>query len=130
MFVKDWGTIKMKKLIVVFTVLCLQGCAAIALSTIWPKSHDPEMFGRLIDVKIAVNKLECGVPDGWSNTDQLIEKLKVYAALRSDPQADAIGKLQEAMKKAGESKNKLFCESILKANKVRIDIIVDAWKGR
>lgn len=115
----------MKKLLISFSVLFLTAC-----SFILPRPHDPEMFGRLVDVKIAVNKLECGNPANWQNTEDYIERLKVYADARQDPQADAIGKLQESIKKAGESKNKVFCESLLRANKVRIDVVIDAWKGR
>lgn len=115
----------MKTILIVLTALTLTAC-----SFVLPRPHDPEMFGRLVDVKIAVNKLECGNPLMFQNADEYIERLKVYAALRSDPQADSIGKLQDAIKKAGESKNKVFCESVVKTNKVRIDVIVDAWKGR
>jgi hypothetical protein len=50
--------------------------------------------------------------------------------LRKDPQATTIAQLQEAINKAKASDKKLFCESILKINKTRIDVIVDAWKGR
>ena len=115
----------MKKLILLLAVVSLSAC-----SVILPRPHDPEMFGRLVDTKIAVDKLECGNQLMFQNADEYIERLKVYAVLRSDPQAEAIGKLQEAIKKAGESKNKVFCESVVKTNKVRIDVIVDAWKGR
>ena len=115
----------MKKLTILLFVLSLSAC-----SIIFPRPHDPEMFGRLVDVKLAVNKLECGNPLYWQSTEDYIERLKVYAELRGDPQADAIGKLQDSIKKAGESKNKVFCESLVKANKVRIDVIVDAWRGR
>ena len=115
----------MKKLIIILALVTLTGC-----SIILPRPHDPEMFGRLVDTKISVDKLECGNQLMFQNADEYIERLKVYAVLRSDPQADAIGKLQDSIKKAGESKNKVFCESVLKANKVRIDVIVDAWKGR
>lgn len=115
----------MKKLLIVLTALSLTAC-----SFIMPRPHDPEMFGRLVDVKIAVNKLECGNPIYWQNTEDYIERLKVYADARQDPQAKAIGQLQESIKKAGESKNKVFCESLVRSNKVRIDVIIDAWKGR
>jgi hypothetical protein len=118
----------MKKLILILAVVSLTGCSSI--TKLWPRPHDPEMFGRLVDAKISVDKLECGNPLAFHNADEYIERLKVYATLRSDPQADAIGKLQDSIKKAGESKNKVFCESVVKTNKVRIDVIVDAWKGR
>jgi len=115
----------MRKILIALTLVSLSAC-----SIILPRPHDPEMFGRLVDAKISVDKLECGNQLAFHNADEYIERLKVYATLRSDPQADSIGKLQDAIKKAGESKNKVFCESVVKTNKVRIDVIVDAWKGR
>ena len=115
----------MKKLILVLFALSLTAC-----SFILPRPHDPEMFGRLVDTKIVVDKLECGNHLMFQNADEQIERLKVYAQVRQDPQADAIHKLQDAIKKAGETKNKVFCESIVKTNKVRIDVIIDTWKGR
>jgi hypothetical protein len=38
--------------------------------------------------------------------------------------------MEEALKKAKESKSALFCESIVKLNKTRVDVTIDAWKGR
>jgi|LakMenEpi03Aug12_release.lakeMendotaPanAssembly.Ray.scaffolds.fasta_scaffold10154_1 hypothetical protein len=115
----------MKTILTVVVFTLLTGC-----SFIMPKPHDSEMFGRLVDVKISIDKLECGNPLMFQNADEQIERLKIYAVLRKDPQADSIQKLQEAIKKAGETKNKVFCESILKTNKTRIDVVADAWKGR
>jgi hypothetical protein len=115
----------MKTILTVVIFTLLTGC-----SFIMPKPHDSEMFGRLVDVKIAVDKLECGNPLMFQNADEHIERLRIYAELRKDPQADSIHKLQDAIKKAGESKNKVFCESVVKTSKTRIDVVVDAWKGR
>lgn len=116
----------MKKLLVLWVVAgTMTGCALI-----FPRDHDPVMFGYLVDTKIAVGKLSCDDKATWSTAEITIEKLKVYTDLRKDPQADAVAKLEDAVKKAKESGNKTFCESVLKINKTRIDVIVDAWKGR
>jgi hypothetical protein len=115
----------MKLAIASIMVMILTGC-----SFIMPKPHDSEMFGRLVDAKIAVKNLECGNALMFQNADEYIERLKIYAELRKDPQADSIHKLQEAVKKAGETKNKVFCETILKTSKTRLDVVADAWKGR
>lgn len=115
----------MKKLIIVLAV-ALSGCALIL-----PQPHDPVMFGYLVDTKLAVNNLSCENKDfSWNTAEYNIERLKVYTSLRSDPQSDAIVKLEESIKKARDSNSKVFCESILKLNKTRIDVVVDAWKGR
>lgn len=113
----------MKKLLLI-SLLALTGC-----SIILPRPHDPVMFGTLVDVKIAVDKLSCD-DKNWTYAESNIERLKVYTILRSDPQATSISQLQEAIVKANKSNNKVFCEGILKINRTRIDVIVDAWKGR
>jgi hypothetical protein len=116
----------MKKLVLILAVLCLNGCSIIAL---WPKPHDPVMFDNLVSTKIAVEKLSCE-DKNWTDAETKIQHLKVYTELRKDPQATSIAQLQEAIGKAKASNNKLFCESILKINKTRLDVVVDAWKGR
>lgn len=101
-----------------------------ACSIILPVPHDPVMFGQLVDVKVGMNQMSCDSKENWKPTLDKIETLKVYTQLRNDPQADAVVKLQEALNKANDSKNKVFCESIIKVNKTRVDVIADAWKGR
>ena len=118
----------MKKLILLSMVLFLNGCSIIAL---WPKPHDPVMFDNLVSKKIAIDNLKCDDKTwAWQTAETKLQHLKVYTELRKDPQATSIAQLQEAIGKAKASDKKLFCESILKINKTRIDVIVDAWKGR
>ena len=116
----------MKKLVLILSVLALQGCSVLAL---WPKPHDPVMFDNVVSVKIAVDKLSCE-DKNWTDAENKIHHLKVYATLRKDPQATSIAQLEEAIAKAKASNNKLFCEGILKINKTRIDTTIDAWRGR
>ena len=107
--------------------LYLSGCST--LSSLWPKPHDPVMFDQVVSVKLSVDKLSCD-DKNWTDAETKIQHLKVYTQLRQDPQAQSIAQLEEAIGKAKKSDNKLFCESILKINKTRIDVVVDAWKGR
>ena len=118
----------MKKLLLLAVVM-LQGCSIAALTNLWPKSHDPVMFDQVVSVKLSVDKLNCD-DKNWTDAEYKIQHLKVYAELRNDPQANSIAQLQEAINKAKSSNSKLFCENILKINKTRIDVVVDAWKGR
>ena len=113
------------KLVSLVLAVVLSGCAFVM-----PKPHDPVMFGSLVDVKMVVNMVQCGNVEYWGVADLQIEKLKLYSQMRKDPQATNIEQLQVAMKKAGESKNKSFCESLVKINKTRIEVISDAWSGR
>jgi len=116
----------MKKLLLI-VVIALSGCSTI--TSLLPRDHDPVMFDQVVSVKLSVDKLRCD-DKNWTDAETKIEHLKVYAELRKDPQAKSITQLEEAIGKAKKSDNKLFCESILKINKTRIDVIVDAWKGR
>ena len=116
----------MKKLIIILA-LCLSGCST--LTSLWPNPHDPVMFDNLVSIKIAVEKLNCD-DKNWTDAETKLQHLKVYSELRKDPQAISIAQLQEAISKAKASDKKLFCDSILKINKTRIDVIIDAWKGR
>jgi hypothetical protein len=116
----------MKTLLVVLLVT-LSGC-----SLILPKPHDPVLFDNLVSVKIAVDKLTCESKDlnAWQSASDKIHHLTVYADIRKDPQADSLKQLQEAVGKARDSKSNVFCESILKINRTRIDVAADAWRGR
>lgn len=117
----------MKKLLLISLFIALSGCSTI--KNLIPRSHDPVMFSHLVDTKIAVDKVSCD-DKNWKDTMDKVQRLKVYSQLRSDPQADSIGKLEEALNKANQSTNKTFCESVVKINKTRIDVVIDAWSGR
>jgi hypothetical protein len=114
----------MKKLIVVLA-LALSGCAFI-----FPKPHDPVMFGYMVDVKVGLSKVSCDAKQDWKPVMDKIETVKVYSTLRDDPQAPALKSLQDAVTKAYDSKSTTFCESVLKLNRTRVDVAIDAWKGR
>ena len=113
------------KLFVLAAAVILSGCSIII-----PKRHDPVMFDQLVTIKVGVDQLQCGEPVYWEIVDNRVHKLEIYTEWRSDPQAAAVKSLRESLKKASESKSKTFCESLLKINKTRIDVIADAWKGR
>lgn len=101
-----------------------------ACSVILPKPHDPVMFSYLVDVKVGMSKISCDDKIVWKPVQDRIETLKVYSELRNDPQSEAIGKLQEAVNKAYDTKSYAFCESIIRINKTRVDVVADAWRGR
>ncbi len=113
------------RLLTVAFVLILSGCAII-----FPKPHDPVMFGYLVDVKVGMSKVTCEDKTNWKPLMDKIETVKVYSTLRDDPQAPAFKSLQDAVTKAYDSKSQTFCESILKLNRTRVDVAIDAWKGR
>ena len=112
------------KTLLAFAVVLLSGCAVI-----FPKPHDPVMFDQIVAIQIKVNKVNCSNKD-WGDLLDRVHHLKVYTQLRDDPQAKGIAQLEEALLKAYNSKNEKFCDSILKLNKTRIEVVEDAWKGR
>lgn len=116
----------MKKILVISSVIFLSACSTFIV----PRAHDPVMFGYIVDVKVGVSKINCDDKKVWQPIFDRIETLKTYSASRSDPQADSIAKLEEALNKAKASENKAFCESALRISKTRIDVVIDAWKGR
>ena len=87
------------------------------------------MFDQIVGIQIRVSKVNCSNKD-WGDLFDRVHHLKVYTELREDPQAKAIGQLEEALLKAYNSKNEKFCESVLTLNKTRIAVVEDAWKGR
>lgn len=122
----------MKRLLLISPVIFLTGCTLLLLAScsfVLPRKHDPAMFNNLVEVKLAVDKLDCKNKE-WNDTFAKIEKLKVYTSLRKDPQAKAVEDLESALKKAHLSNNEKFCESVVKINKARVDVITDAWRGR
>ena len=114
----------MKKLILLLAI-ALSGCAVI-----FPKPHDPVMFDNLIYIQTDLNKATCAEPKNWDNLLDRVNHLKVYTHFRSEPQSQAIASLQESLLKAHSSKSVTFCESLLKLNKTRVEVTLDAWKGR
>lgn len=112
------------KTLLAFAVVLLSGCAVI-----FPKPHDPVMFDQIVAIQIQTNKVNCANKD-WGNLLDRVHHLKVYTQLRNDPQSKGIAQLEEALLKAYNSKNEKFCDSILKLQKTRIEVVEDAWKGR
>ena len=115
----------MKKLLAIALAITLSGCAFI-----WPVPHDPVAFGTLVDVKIGVDGLSCSDKSNWDSVLSNVTRLQKYTELREDPQAKNISQLKDALVKAKESKNDKFCESIVKVQKTRVDVVTNAWRGR
>lgn len=113
----------MKTIALVFSVL-LAGC-----SFILPIPHDPAMYDGVIKVKVALDNTSCK-DKNWNDLLSKVEHLKVYTQTRNDPQSKSVAELENALDKANTSKSEAFCESVVKISRVRVDTIIDAWKGR
>lgn len=115
----------MKKLFLAITLVALTGC-----SFIMPRPHDPVMFDRAVGIKLDLDKMNCVDKDLWFATQERLVHLEKYASLRKDPQLAGLTPMIEALEKAKKSNNINFCESVLKLQRTRIDVLLDTWKGR
>ena len=109
--------------------LALLSLLLSSCSIILPKQHDPVMLDRIVDVHTNYEQTTCDNKD-WDKLLSSVHHLKIYASLRSDPQSNNIDQMEQSLRKANETKSQAFCESILKLNKTRIDIVEEAWRGR
>lgn len=114
----------MKSLATVLLAVTLSGC-----SFIWPIDHDAVIFGKAVEMKLAIDKVNCE-DKNWQELFDSVYYAELYTTLREDPQAENIKQLKESLIKANESKSKVFCEANLKLQKTRIDVITNAWRGR
>ena len=117
----------MKKTLLLLPIVLLTGC----MTFIMPKPHDPVLFGNLVDLKILSTTVTCDDKGyRWMEMMDTINHIKVYSTYRNDPQAENIKGLHEAVGKAYDSKNPVFCKSLLNVQQKRVDVIIDAWKDR
>lgn len=112
------------KILASLYLILLSGCAII-----FPIPHDAVMFDQIVSIQIETNKINCS-DKNWNVLLDKVNHLKIYTELRKDPQAKSIAQLQEALLKANNSKSEKFCESIIRLQKTRIEVVEDAWKGR
>ena len=112
------------KFVAIFSATMLSACSAI-----FPIPHDPELMGTLVDVKQALQTTTC-TDRNWTHLENKVERLRIYTEIRKDPQAKAVGELKAGLEKAKSSQNNVFCDSVLRINKTRVDTIVEAWRGR
>jgi len=118
----------MKKIISLIALFTLSACSTI--TSIMPLKHDPVMFDQLVDIKIAIDHLDCGNKATWPDLSSKLEHIKVYSTLRNDPQAPSFDKLKEEITKAKDSKSLLFCQSALTIAQSRVEVISESWRQR
>lgn len=117
----------MKQVLVILSVVLLTGCSTI--KDYWPRTHDPEMFGALVDTDIAVERVNCDAPD-WSKAVDLSTRLARFSEWRSDPQTANLKGLQAHTERMSHGGSKMFCELGKKTAAQRIQAAKSAWEGR
>lgn len=117
----------MKRVLLVLAAAALTGCSTI--KEYWPRAHDPEMFGMLVDVDIAVERVDCDRPD-WTAATDSARRLARYTEWRQDPQATNIKGLHAHTERMSRGGSRGFCELGKKTAAQRIAAAKSAWEGR
>ena len=117
----------MKKIILAAAVVALAGCSTV--QKYWPRDHDPVAFQLLVNVDIAVDRVDCESPD-WAVAVQTTEQLAKNTAWREDPQAENLKGLHQHVVKMSTNSNKTFCEFGKRTAQQRINAVKSAWAGR
>jgi len=108
----------------------LSGCTVVTLATkFWPKSHDPEMFGRLVNLDIQLEQVDCETSN-WSGAMAAAEQVARYAEWRGDPQAENLRALHKHLEKLSQGGSPEFCELGKRLARQRVETTTKAWKGR
>ena len=117
----------MKSVLLLVAVVTLTGCSTI--KEYWPRAHDPEMFGLLVDTDIAIERVNCELPD-WSKAVDSSTRLARFSDWRGDPQATNLKGLQTHTERMSQGGSKMFCELGKKTAAQRIQAAKSAWEGR
>jgi hypothetical protein len=117
----------MKKIILAAAVIALAGCSTV--QKYWPRDHDPVAFQLLVNVDIAVDRVDCEQPD-WARAERIAERLAKNTEWREDPQAENLKGLHQHVVKMSTNSNKTFCEFGKRTAQQRINAVRSAWAGR
>ena len=112
----------MKRLLLVLTVLLLQGCA-IALSSYIPSFWDDNQSAKIVDIELAVERLDCARPQA-AQVSQIRDQLawfKLYSEGKGSRQRDVI-KLTQPMADTVEDWYKRVSAEGYKDNKIYCDL--------
>ena len=117
----------MKRILLILAVVSLTGCSTI--KQYWPRAHDPEMFGALVDVDIAVERVNCETPN-WSASIDAATRVARLSEWRGDPQATNLKGLQAHTERMSRGGSRVFCDLGKKTAAQRIQAAKSAWEGR
>ena len=118
--------------LVILLTLNLAGCAAVQhIQDIWPKDHDPAMVSMWVDVKVALDAVDCDrKPTGWEAVVTPAKKLAIYTDFRQDPQRDNVKGLAIHADKMSQGGSAMFCKLGKQTAQERLAVARKAWEGR
>lgn len=114
----------------VLVISLLSGCAAVdTVKKYWPRAHDPVMFDQLVQIDVALEKVNCDSPN-WDRVSAVSENLVRYTEWRKDPQHENIKGLHAHVQRMSRGGSKSFCELGKKTASQRVNAAKSAWEGR
>ena len=110
----------MKKIVIIISSL-LTGCSYLT-------RYDPFLEGAYIDASVAINKLHCDANDNWTPALDYASRMHEIAKFRIDPQLETTEAIIKNLNSAKE--NQSTCNRYLDVAKIRMSILMKAWRSR
>lgn len=119
----------MRIITLLVTAVLLTGCSTV--KKYWPRAHDPVLVSSWVDVKMAVDRVDCSQKDtGWSLAKDPAQRLYLLADFRADPQRDNLKGLRDHIDRMTQGGSKTFCELGKRTADARLSAAKTAWEGR
>lgn len=112
----------MKRIFLILSVLMLQGCAAVALSSYIPSFWDDNQSAKIIDLRLTIERIDCKAPQKpqVSRVRDDLEWFRLYSESKGSRQQDVL-KLTQPMAETtedwykrvsaeGYKENAIYCE--------------------
>ena len=114
------------KRLVLATAILLSGC-----SFIMPVPYDPAGGAALTDIAVQLDKVSCidKEKNEWQKLVDDARWLDVHAGWKEDPQTKTVDELYKAVQKARDGST-AYCDTTIKLQKTRVQVLQKAWKGR
>lgn len=91
--------------------------------------HDPVQAGGWVDVRLAVDKAQCGKPETWDTAIEKANWLNQYAEFRNEPQKENTKAIVTNLNKAAGG-SEAACKRWVNLTNQRLDILQKAWSTR
>jgi hypothetical protein len=116
----------MKTLLLIPLFVVLSGCAQIKMMLV---EHDPALVYNWVEVKVLLERVECGKPEHWDQAKLAAIKMDKYAQMRDEPHKNNVRAVKENIDKASTS-SEVACKRWVNLTNTRMDILQKAWGSR
>lgn len=120
------------RLVLLIGVLLLSSCSAVDTVQSWiPKPFDGTQLMMVTDLRVDLDRLQCGNARGWEGVIARADKLALYAEMRNEVQAENARSVHENIETAAqEPDDSPLCPAMLEVAKTRLEIIGNLWGTR